>query len=82
MKSSPSHLERLLEEVTQTRVQGVIYVGLKYCDQASYDQPRLQARLKARNIPLLYLENDYTEGGLAQLKIRIEAFAETLTLEV
>jgi bcr-type benzoyl-CoA reductase subunit C len=82
MKSSPSHIDRLLEEVTQTRAQGVIYVGLKYCDQASYDQPRLQAKLKALNIPLLYLENDYTEGGLAQLKIRIEAFAETLTLEV
>lgn len=81
MQSDPSHLQRLIQEVEAVDAKGVIYIGLKYCDQVSFDLPRLQEQLTERHIPLLYLENDYTEGGLGQLKVRIEAFAEMLKEE-
>ena len=78
MQAEPSHIQRLIQEVERTGADGVVYVGLKYCDQSSYDVPRLQAWFKERHIPFLYLEDDYTASGLGQLKVRIEAFAEIL----
>jgi benzoyl-CoA reductase/2-hydroxyglutaryl-CoA dehydratase subunit BcrC/BadD/HgdB len=78
MHGNPSHLQRLAQEIEAVEAQGVIHVGLKYCDQASFDVPRLQVQLKKRHIPFLYIENDYTEGALGQLKVRLEAFAEML----
>ena len=71
----------MAQEVAAVDARGVIYVGLKYCDQAGYDVPRMQAQLNALQIPLLYIENDYTASGLGQLKVRIEAFAEMLSEE-
>ena len=81
MQADPSHVQRQIQEVENVDADGVIYVGLKYCDQSGYDMPRLQAWFKDRQIPFLYIENDYTASGLGQLKVRIEAFAEILSKE-
>jgi len=82
MQADPSHIQRLLQEVEAVEANGVIYVGLKYCDQSGYDVPRMQTRFKERQIPMLYIENDYTASGLGQLKVRIEAFSEMLGEEL
>jgi len=82
MYSDPSHFERVIDEVEGSGAEGVIYVALKYCDHSGLDVPRIQARLKEKDIPMLYIENDYTVGGLGQLKVRIEAFAEMLREEL
>ena len=82
MYSDPSHLRRVLDEVEGSGAEGVILVALKYCDHSGLDVPRIQARLKEKDIPMLYIENDYTVGGLGQLKVRIEAFAEMLREEL
>jgi benzoyl-CoA reductase/2-hydroxyglutaryl-CoA dehydratase subunit BcrC/BadD/HgdB len=81
MQAEPSHIQRQIQEVEDANADGVIYVGLKYCDQAGYDMPRLQSWFKDRQIPFLYIENDYTASGMGQLKVRIEAFAEILNEE-
>jgi len=81
MQVDPSHIQRLVQEADRVGADGVIYVGLKYCDQSGFEVPRLQAQLKDRHIPFLYIENDYTASGLGQLKVRIEAFAEMLKEE-
>ena len=78
MQAGPSHIQRLLQEVQGADANGIIHVGLKYCDQSGYDLPRLQTWFRDRRIPFLSLENDYTVSGLGQLKVRIEAFAEIL----
>ena len=71
-----------MDEVDGSGAEGVIYVALKYCDHSSFDAPRIQAQLKEKDIPVLYIENDYTASGLGQLKVRIEAFAEMLRKEL
>lgn len=81
MQTDPSHLQRLVQEVDAIEANGVIYVGLKYCDQAGFEVPRLKFLSNEHHIPLLYIENDYTATGLGQLKVRIEAFAEMLLME-
>ena len=82
MHSDPSHFRRVLDEVDGSGAEGVIYVALKYCDHSGFDVPRIQAQLKEKDIPMLYIENDYTVSGLGQLKVRIEAFAEMLREEL
>jgi benzoyl-CoA reductase/2-hydroxyglutaryl-CoA dehydratase subunit BcrC/BadD/HgdB len=81
MQANPSHLQRLIQEIDEVGANGVIYVGLKYCDQSGFELPRLQTKLRERHVPFLYIEHDYTATGLAQLKVRIEAFAEMLSNE-
>ena len=81
MQANPSHLQRLIQKIDEVGANGVIYVGLKYCDQSGFELPRLQTQLKERHVPFLYIEHDYTATGLAQLKVRIEAFAEMLSNE-
>lgn len=78
MQAEPSHIQRLIQEFERADANGMIHVGLKYCDQSGYDLPRLQAWFRERRIPFLSLENDYTASVLGQLKVRIEAFAEIL----
>jgi benzoyl-CoA reductase/2-hydroxyglutaryl-CoA dehydratase subunit BcrC/BadD/HgdB len=82
MQSDPSHLRRVIDEVDGSGAEGVIYVALKYCDHSGLDVPQIQAHLKEKHIPMLYIENDYTVGSLGQLKVRIEAFAEMLREEL
>lgn len=81
MQANPSHLQRLIQKIDEVGADGVIYVGLKYCDQSGFELPRLQTQLKERHVPFLYIEHDYTATSLAQLKVRIEAFAEMLSNE-
>jgi benzoyl-CoA reductase/2-hydroxyglutaryl-CoA dehydratase subunit BcrC/BadD/HgdB len=81
MQAERSHIQRFIEEVETSGAAGVVYVGLKYCDQSGYEMPRMQAEMKKRHIPFLYIENDYTKAGMNQLKVRIEAFAEMLSTE-
>jgi benzoyl-CoA reductase/2-hydroxyglutaryl-CoA dehydratase subunit BcrC/BadD/HgdB len=82
MHSDPSHCRRVIDEVVGSGAEGVIFVALKYCDHSGLDVPPIQAQLKEKDIPMLYIENDYTVGGLGQLKVRIEAFAEMLREEL
>lgn len=70
--------ERLSSLMEQARVEGVIVLQLKYCDQCAFDIPLLKGRCEAKGVPLLVVENDYGEAGSGQIRVRIEAFAEML----
>jgi benzoyl-CoA reductase/2-hydroxyglutaryl-CoA dehydratase subunit BcrC/BadD/HgdB len=78
MKGHERRLERLEREMEEAGVQGVVAVQLKFCDQSGFDLPILRSHLERKGIPLLTVENDYGEGSLGQLRVRIEAFAEML----
>jgi len=70
-----TYIKRLIDEY---RVEGVIYHALKFCDQFQYDYPPLREELEEMGIPLLYLDGDYTAGGLGQMSTRVQAFVEML----
>jgi benzoyl-CoA reductase/2-hydroxyglutaryl-CoA dehydratase subunit BcrC/BadD/HgdB len=78
MKGHERRLERLDREMDDGQVQGVVAVQLKFCDQSGFELPLLREQLERKGIPLLVVENDYGEGSLGQLRVRIEAFAEML----
>ena len=56
----------------------MIFHALKFCDTNAYDIPVIRDAFKERGIPVLFIDSDYTTGGIGQLRTRIEAFLEML----
>lgn len=61
------------------RVDGAILQAVRYCDPHAADVVDLTDYLDSLGIPSMYVEHSYSEGALAPLRTRIEAFVETLT---
>lgn len=61
-----------------TGAHGVVVSVVKYCDQILYNLPLLQEGIKEIGVPVLVLENDYAWSDLEKVRIKIEAFLETL----
>lgn len=59
-------------------VDGAILYLYKYCDPFGFEVPARKAYFKSLNIPLLYLEDEYSSGTIGQLKTRIQAFLEMI----
>lgn len=72
------HISRLIDDYN---VEGVIIVQQKFCEPLEFDIPYLKARLNEKDIPSLLLEYDLTTSK-GQFQMRVEAFLETLLLEV
>lgn len=60
------------------RVDGVIYLQLKYCDPALLEFPTYLRAFEQAAIPVLRLERDHGAGALGQLQTRVQAFIEML----
>jgi benzoyl-CoA reductase subunit C len=60
-------------------VEGVIFYVLKCCDARLAEFPHLRERFRKEfNIPVLFLEGDYTSEGVEQMRGRVEAFMEMI----
>ena len=57
---------------------GAIFLLVRYCDPFAFEMPSLKDYFDSLGIPSTYIEYDYTEGSLAPLRTRIEAFLETI----
>lgn len=60
-------------------VDGVIYHTVQFCDNYAYEYAWLKNWLDR---PMLLLETDYTRQSSGQVRTRIEAFLESLTVEM
>jgi benzoyl-CoA reductase subunit C len=59
-------------------VDGVILYIYKYCDPFGFEVPARKAYLDSINIPVLYLEDEYSAGTIGRLRTRIQAFLEMI----
>jgi benzoyl-CoA reductase subunit C len=60
-------------------VEGAIFYVLKCCDARLAEYPHLRDKLKEElDIPVLFLEGDYTHEGVEQMRARVEAFVEMI----
>lgn len=64
--------------VRDWKVDGVILQAPRYCDPHAADLVDVTDYLRSLDVPSIYVEHDYSEGSLAPLRTRIEAFVETL----
>jgi len=60
------------------KVDGVILYVYKYCDPFGFEVPARKAYLDSLNIPVLYLEDEYSAGTIGRLRTRIQAFLEVI----
>lgn len=69
---------RLLELATSFAVDGVVYQSFAGCQVYEMEQRSIAAALNTQNIPMLYIETDYSPDDRGQLSTRIEAFLESI----
>ena len=69
----------LLNKVKDWNVQGVIYYVVRGCMLYAMEYTRVKKALDKVNIPVYYLDTEYTREDVGQLKTRVEAFLEMLT---
>lgn len=69
----------LKDIIKKWNIDGIVLLLVRYCDPFAFEMPSLKDYLDSLNIPSTYIEYDYTEGALAPLKTRTEAFLETIS---
>ncbi len=72
----------LVNKVKESNVQGVIYYVVRGCMLYAMEYTRIKKALDKINIPVYYLDTDYTREDVGQMKTRVEAFLEMLTARV
>ena len=69
----------LLTKVKDWNINGVIYYVVRGCMLYAMEYTRVKRVLDRLNIPMYYLDTEYTREDVGQLKTRVEAFLEMLT---
>lgn len=72
-------LNWLVTKIKENNVQGVIYYVVRGCMLYAMEYTRVKNALDKLNIPVYYLDTDYTREDVGQMKTRVEAFLEMLT---
>ena len=72
----------LVNKVKESNVQGVIYYVVRGCMLYAMEYTRIKKAFDKINIPVYYLDTDYTREDVGQMKTRVEAFLEMLTARV
>jgi bzd-type benzoyl-CoA reductase N subunit len=70
--------DRLLEQIKESRADGVIFLLPKFCDPHGFDYPYLKGLVDEAGVPNLFVELEEPMGSGGQTVTRIEAFVETL----
>ncbi|MDD3792334.1 MAG: 2-hydroxyacyl-CoA dehydratase family protein [Candidatus Bathyarchaeota archaeon] len=72
----------LLNKVKEWNIQGVIYYVVRGCMLYAMEYTRVKKALDKINVPVYYLDTEYTREDVGQMKTRVEAFLEMLTARV
>jgi len=79
MMENEERFKHTIEMAKQFDVEAVLILTLKHCDTHLFDAPQLINEVKNLGLPVLHLEWEHSQSGLAQLKTRIEAFIEMVS---
>jgi benzoyl-CoA reductase subunit C len=60
------------------RVDGVILYFYRYCDPFGFEAPAMKGYLASLAIPVLHVEDEYSQSAAARLTTRIQAFLEVI----
>lgn len=68
----------LLGLAARHNADGVLFLGMKFCEAEEFDYPVLKAELEAAGLPLLLLEVEQQMSAFGQVRTRLQAFLEIL----
>lgn len=83
-RTNPSNLRSdwLLETAREMRLDGLIALTMRNCAPYILDLPMWKTKLEDQGTPVLDLDIEYGGSFSGQIRTRIEAFVEMLSLEV
>ncbi|MHB1344143.1 MAG: 2-hydroxyacyl-CoA dehydratase family protein, partial [Thermoleophilia bacterium] len=73
--------EFLQDRLRTTGAAAVLYARLPFCDPGAYDALLVRSLAQEEGLPFLEMEVDYPLEMAGPLRVRLEAFLETLTLD-
>jgi benzoyl-CoA reductase/2-hydroxyglutaryl-CoA dehydratase subunit BcrC/BadD/HgdB len=73
-----TRINRVLDLREQAKADGVVNYSLRLCQPFDLESYRLERVLKDRRFPVMNLRTDYSLEDTEQLRVRLEAFLETL----
>ncbi|OGV50854.1 MAG: hypothetical protein A2X49_05420 [Lentisphaerae bacterium GWF2_52_8] len=76
--SQATRLNRILSLASESKADGIINYSLRLCQLFDMETFRLEKTIKSQKIPFLNIRTDYSLEDTEQLRVRIEAFLETL----
>jgi benzoyl-CoA reductase/2-hydroxyglutaryl-CoA dehydratase subunit BcrC/BadD/HgdB len=69
----------LITKIKDYKIDGVIYYVIRGCMLYAMEYARVKKVLDTLNIPVYYLDTEYTREDVGQMKTRVEAFLEMLS---
>jgi benzoyl-CoA reductase/2-hydroxyglutaryl-CoA dehydratase subunit BcrC/BadD/HgdB len=78
--SVDDRLDRILNLIEEFNVDGVVQHGLRLCQLFDMETRRLRETLRQQDIPFLNVQTDYSQEDVEQVRTRIEAFLELLSV--
>ncbi len=81
-KGNEDRVNWLVNRVKEWNVGGVIYYVYRGCMLYAMEYMRIKKVLDQLNVPVYYLDTDYTREDVGQIKTRVEAFLEMLEARV
>lgn len=75
LQSRYGYLKRIIAD---WKIDGVVLLLVRYCDPFAFEVPSVRDYFASIGVPSTYIEYDYTEGSLAPMRTRAEAFLETI----
>jgi benzoyl-CoA reductase/2-hydroxyglutaryl-CoA dehydratase subunit BcrC/BadD/HgdB len=76
--SQGTRLSRVLDLVEEFSADGVVNYSLRLCQLFDIEAYRLSRVLRDRKIPFMIMRTDYSLEDTEQLRVRLEAFLETI----
>lgn len=68
----------ILKVVAENQLAGIVSQNIKFCELYAYDSVHTMNAFKAKNVPAIHVEREFTPSVDQQLLNRLEAFRETL----
>jgi benzoyl-CoA reductase/2-hydroxyglutaryl-CoA dehydratase subunit BcrC/BadD/HgdB len=76
--SQQTRLNRILDLYGENKIDGIINYSLRLCQLFDMENFAVERTVKQRKIPFINVRTDYSLEDTEQLRVRIEAFLETI----
>jgi benzoyl-CoA reductase/2-hydroxyglutaryl-CoA dehydratase subunit BcrC/BadD/HgdB len=76
--SQGTRISRVLDLVEELGADGVINYSLRLCQLFDIEAYRLSRVMRERKVPFMIMRTDYSLEDTEQLRVRLEAFLETI----
>jgi benzoyl-CoA reductase/2-hydroxyglutaryl-CoA dehydratase subunit BcrC/BadD/HgdB len=76
--SQATRLSRVLDLVEEFKADGVLNYSLRLCQLFDMEAYRLSRIMREKKIPFMIMRTDYSLEDTEQLRVRLEAFLETI----